>query len=186
MVPAGETKNYNEPFTIASIGTLAKPNSVFLGWNTAANGSGTNYLPGYIITDLLNNTMLYAQWNTLIEPDPIETYTVSYHPNGGTGTAPMDTNRYYPGDKVTLASGTGLTKPGAVFMGWALGNGTAVTSPYTMGYSNVTLFAVWGTAQDLPEVPKTGDGASAFGLVMLFAGLAAAAFVLLKKRAAAK
>jgi hypothetical protein len=98
----------------------------------------------------------------------------------------MDMTRYYRGDRVTLASGAGLSKPGAVFLGWALADGKAVTSPYTVVSSNVTFFAVWGTASDLPEVPKTGDSASAFGFAMLFAGLAATAFALLKKRAAAK
>jgi LPXTG-motif cell wall-anchored protein len=113
-------------------------------------------------------------------------FTVSYHPNGGTGTVPMDMTRYYRGDKVTLASGAGLSKPGAVFLGWALADDTAVTSPYTISSTDVTFFAVWGTASDLPEVPKTGDNASMIGFVMLFAGLAAAAFAFFKKRAVAR
>lgn len=182
LIPAGETKNYNEPFTVAPEGTLIKKGSSFKGWNTSADGSGTTYLPGDIITDLLNNITLYAQWSRQAEP----TYTVSYHPNGGKGAVPVDMNRYFRGDKVTLASGAGLTKPGAVFLGWALADGTPVTGQYTMGSSDVTFFAVWGSVKDLPHVPKTGDNAPVFGFIMLFSGLAAAAVILIKKRASVK
>jgi hypothetical protein len=140
---------------------------------------------GEFITN--SNALAEPYTGEMPEQEPADpTYTVSYHPNGGTGTVPMDMTRYYRGDRVTLASGAGLSKPGAVFLGWALADGKAVTSPYTVVSSNVTFFAVWGTASDLPEVPKTGDSASAFGFAMLFAGLAATAFALLKKRAAAK
>lgn len=74
-------------------------------------------MPGTIITDILNNIMLYAQWEKA-DVREILTHCVSYHPNGGTGTVPMDMNRYYTGDQVMLKSGSGLTMPGKVFAGW--------------------------------------------------------------------
>ena len=114
------------------------------------------------------------------------TYTVFYHPNGGMGSVPVDMNLYYRGDKVILASGAGLTKPGSVFLGWALADGTPVTDQYTMGSKDVTFFAVWGSPKNLPDVPKTGDEASIIGFTLLFAGLAVAAVILIRKRALVK
>jgi uncharacterized repeat protein (TIGR02543 family) len=103
-------------------------------------------------------------------------FTVSYHPNGGMGSVPMDMNLYYAGDNVTLMPGTGISRPGYAFMGWSLTDSAAPINELTMGNHDVTLFAVWGEG-GLPEVPKTGDDASAFGWVMLTAGLTAAAVI---------
>jgi LPXTG-motif cell wall-anchored protein len=126
-------------------------------------------------------TTATAQWTKNKEPEPAN-FTVSYHPNGGTGTVPVDMNRYNYGQNVTLMPGTGLTKSGEVFTGWALRDGTSVTSPYQMPSHDVTLFAVYGPLT--PNVPKTGDNASILGVAVLLAGLAAGAFVVIKKRAA--
>jgi uncharacterized repeat protein (TIGR02543 family) len=109
------------------------------------------------------------------------TYAVSYHPNGGTGTVPMDMNRYYYGDKVTPLSGAGLTKSGYVFAGWALADGTPATNPFTMGGKDVTLFAVWAKITELPLPPKTGDPATVFGVAM-FAAAAVLTYLLFKAK----
>jgi LPXTG-motif cell wall-anchored protein len=113
---------------------------------------------------------------------PVETYTVSYHPNGGMGTVPIDPNRYYKGDKVTLLSGAGLRQGDLVWVGWELRDGTDVTSPYKMPDHDVTLFAVYGPLQP----PKTGDSAGYAGWLMILGALALAAIVMVKKRASAK
>lgn len=42
-------------------GTLAKTGYGFVGWNTAANGSGTEYLPGATF-EITEDITLYAQW----------------------------------------------------------------------------------------------------------------------------
>jgi hypothetical protein len=50
--------------TISGVGTLTKstaPNT-FNGWNTAANGSGTNYAAGATYNNTSGNAILYAQW----------------------------------------------------------------------------------------------------------------------------
>lgn len=107
-------------------------------------------------------------------------YAVSYHPNGGSGTIPIDMNRYYKGDKVTLSSGKGLVKPGFIFSGWALADGTVISSPFIMGSNDVTLFAVW-TPNPVTEVPKTGDDALPFSPALLILGIAFAAAYGLKK-----
>jgi LPXTG-motif cell wall-anchored protein len=109
-----------------------------------------------------------------------ETYTVSYHPNGGTGTVPIDMNRYYPGEQAMLKSGAGLTMPGKVFAGWSLtGSEPIQMIPYTMGRSDVTFFAVWAPL----TVPKTGDAPNSLGVLLMVSGAALLAAAVLRRRA---
>ncbi len=68
-------------------------------------------------------------------------YTIKYDPNGGTGTIANTT--YKAGDKVTLADGSGFTRDGYAFMGWASSpDGTSFDANDIIG-KNVTLYAVW-------------------------------------------
>ena len=48
--------------TLASQGTLSKSNSNFSGWNTRADGTGTNYASGLTTFASPGNITLYAQW----------------------------------------------------------------------------------------------------------------------------
>jgi autotransporter-associated beta strand protein len=50
--------------TIPNQGSLVKTSNTFLGWNTAANGSGTTYAAGSTYSGTSNLT-LYAQWVTV-------------------------------------------------------------------------------------------------------------------------
>jgi len=50
--------------TISSSKGLSHPGSVFTGWNTAANGSGSDYASGAQFT-LSGATTLYAQWSSV-------------------------------------------------------------------------------------------------------------------------
>jgi uncharacterized repeat protein (TIGR02543 family) len=43
-------------------GTLLKSGSIFTGWNTALDGSGTPYAAGATLTIGTTNVTLYAQW----------------------------------------------------------------------------------------------------------------------------
>ena len=45
----------------------------FLGWNTKADGSGTSYMPGDIITIENEDVVLYAQWNAEQVAPSVET-----------------------------------------------------------------------------------------------------------------
>jgi uncharacterized repeat protein (TIGR02543 family) len=125
-------------------GNLVKTGSVFAGWNTAADGSGTAYAAGSSYTIGAANVTLFARWtqNT--------TYTVTYDGNSNTtGTVPSDPGKYETGSTVTVKDNTGnLVKTGFTFAGWntaADGSGTAYAagSIYTIGTANVTLFARW-------------------------------------------
>ena len=78
-----------------------------------------------------------------------KTYTLTYHPNGGMGTVPTDSNKYAKGTYAQVVSGSGLTRQGMIFLGWSTDQ-NAVSPAYYPGGSvkindNTTLYAVWGT-----------------------------------------
>ena len=76
-------------------------------------------------------------------------YTVSYNPNGGIGSVPVDSNHYYQGGDVTVQGNTGnLSQTGHTFAGWntsADGSGSSYVAGaiFIMGSANVTLYAEW-------------------------------------------
>ena len=82
----------------------------FIGWNTEADGSGTFYADGYTFEPwtLEEDLSLYAQW----EPNQ---YTITYVPNGGSGSMAPDTVLY--GENITL-SPNAFTRYGFTFIGW--------------------------------------------------------------------
>ena len=75
-----------------------------------------------------------------------ETYTVTYHSNGGIGEVPVDNHAYLAGEPITPASGDGLTKGGYEFAGWSTDE-KATKPDETFAIpaegGNVTLYAVW-------------------------------------------
>jgi uncharacterized repeat protein (TIGR02543 family) len=138
--PAPQVATENQPTTLATnSGDLAKDGLTFNGWNTAADGTGTNYAAGASYTGNGNIT-LYARW--------AQTFTITYDGNGNTGgTAPAPQN-VLEGQPTALATNSGsLVKDGFVFSGWnttAVGTGTqyAAGANYT-ATGDVTLYAKW-------------------------------------------
>ena len=127
---------------LGNTGSLTRIGSTFSGWNTAANGGGTNYVGGNTFA-ISANVTLYAQWTPV-------TYGVTYNANGSTGgTAPVDGNAYAPGATVAVLGNTGaLVKTGSTFAGWntvANGSGTnySTGATFAMGSANVILYARW-------------------------------------------
>jgi uncharacterized repeat protein (TIGR02543 family) len=123
---------------------LAKTGYQFGGWNTATDGTGTNYVGGN--TFIINaNTDLYANWI-------IGGVRLLYNANaaaGGSGTAPSSSGTYYPYySPANIVANTGfINSNGYVFAGWntvAAGTGTSypVGSTITMAGS-YTLYAQW-------------------------------------------
>ena len=146
--------------TASNTGSLVKAGYTFAGWNTASDGSGTNYTTGSGTFSITANTTLYAKWTA------VPTYTVSYDGNGSTGgTAPTDGASYTSGQTVTTANNTGsLVKAGYTFAGWntALdGNGTdyAAGSGTFSIIENTTLYAKW-TAVPTYTVSYDGNGST--------------------------
>lgn len=121
----------------------------FTGWNEAANGSGTswtNYINKPWTWTYTKSITLFAQWK-------INTYTVSYNANGGSGAPGSQTKTF--GQALTL-SGTKPTRPNYTFKGWST-NKSAVSAEYTAGGSyytdsSVTLYAVWELAYWSPKI----------------------------------
>ena len=138
--------------TIVTVKTgLTREGYVFGGWKL--NDTDTIYQPGQTFP-ITESVTLYAVWTAN------SAYTVTYNPNGGEGTPPMDERQYRPGDSITVLGGGGLTKDGAVFAGWStepyeqvLTNLSGVKTLYSegssflMGGNNVTLYAVWATPE---------------------------------------
>ncbi|MFB9273906.1 InlB B-repeat-containing protein [Cohnella cellulosilytica] len=132
--------------TVLGSGTLARTGYAFGGWNTAANGSGTNYATGSALTIGAANAILYAMW------DPIPTYSVTYDANGAAGAPPTDAVLYPSGASVTVLPNTDLVNGTDSFAGWnteADGSGTsyAAGTSFAMGAANVTLYATWAPGQ---------------------------------------
>jgi len=134
-------------YTIAN-NTFTPPSMIhiFDSWNTAADGSGTSYAEGGIISNVQANITLYAQWK-------INIFNITYNSNGGSGTMiPEPTDFVYSGGSHTVR-GNGFSPPlNREFGGWntqpdglELETGTA----YEPGYpilniqADITLYAQW-------------------------------------------
>lgn len=109
--------------------------AVFIGWNTAANGSGAAIDPdGYTFTA---DTTLYAQWAAPVR-------FVTFDANGGTltgggGRLETDSTGRLVGSIPTAE------RSGYVFAGWytATAGGTAIDPDGYTFTANTTLYAQW-------------------------------------------
>ncbi|NLT58933.1 MAG: InlB B-repeat-containing protein, partial [Clostridiales bacterium] len=126
--------------TVLDKGTMARSGYTFIGWNTNQWGTGTNYAVGDTFTMGAANRTLYARW--------AQNYAVTYNANGGTGALTDPNSPYIAGDVVTVLGKGSMARDGFEFAGWntaADGSGTphAVNSTFSMGSSNVILYAQW-------------------------------------------
>jgi surface protein len=140
-----DQNTYNEGDVVtvlANSGSLAKPGYDFGGWNTAADGSGTNYADGETFAMPAADIVLHTNW--------ISTYNITYDGNGHTdGTVPQDSNNYKLGETVTVLANSGnFTKDSYRFNGWNTesdGSGTHYlpNDTFNMGITHVQLYAQW-------------------------------------------
>ncbi len=93
---------------------LALTGNTFVGWNTAADGSGTHYNPNNRLSMPASDVTLYAVWTTST------TYTVNYNATlADGGSAPIDPHSYLPGTVATvLGNSGGLFKNGYRLYSW--------------------------------------------------------------------
>ena len=133
--PSNQIKKHGENITLSSV-KPTKTGYTFTGWNTSSNGSGTSYSSGGTYSNNSNVT-LYAQWK-------VNTYTITYNANGGSGAPSNQTKKH--GENITLSS-VKPTKSGYTFNGWntsSNGSGTSYSSGgIYSNNSNVTLYAQW-------------------------------------------
>jgi uncharacterized repeat protein (TIGR02543 family) len=138
----------NSPTSLESNG-YDRPGYVFVGWNTAPDGTGTSYVDGqeYNFTE---SVTLYAQWAAA----PIR--TVTFAGNGGEGTMSAQT-----ANLTTALHSNAFTRTGYTFAGWNTaedGTGDSYADgadyPFT---SDVVLYAQWSVAADNDTGDDTGD-----------------------------
>ena len=152
--PASETSDYGSTVTVAGPGNLTKTGYSFDSWNTAADGSGTRYEPGDSFVLGASNVTLYAQWK-------INQYEVRYNGNGNDGGTVTGSVYADYGSTVTVAGPGNLTKKGYSFDSWntkqdGTGDRYEPGDTFTLGASNVTLYAQWKVNQY--EVRYNGNG----------------------------
>jgi uncharacterized repeat protein (TIGR02543 family) len=159
-VPTDANK-YPENATVTvkqNSGNLVKTGFTFVGWNTKADASGTDYAADATFKMSAANIELFAKWSAQT------TYKVTYNGNGNTGgDVPTDTNNYLENADVTVKQNSGnLVKAGFTFVGWntkadATGTDYAADATFKMSAANIELFAKW-SAQTTYKVTYNGNG----------------------------
>ncbi len=160
-----QSGNYNTSAALAT-NTFTRAGYTFSGWNTLANGTGTAYADKTSFT-FTADTALYAQWT-------INSYTVTFNANGGSGSMPNQTA------SVTTALATNtFTRAGYTFSGWntlANGSGTAYADKASFTFAaDTTLYAQWtDITKPVVTVPAdiTVDATSISGAEVTFTILA--------------
>jgi uncharacterized repeat protein (TIGR02543 family) len=110
----------------------------FDGWATTPAGS-VMYKDGAAYTMGTTDITLYAKWSPNI-------YNVTFDKNDAGATGSMNTQSLSAGSSSQLTANA-FVKNGATFAGWALSPSGVVAyadkASFTMGVSNVTLYAKW-------------------------------------------
>jgi uncharacterized protein (TIGR02145 family)/uncharacterized repeat protein (TIGR02543 family) len=151
---AVDSQNVTYNATATSPAATTRSGYIFAGWY-----SDQALTVQFAFTTPITSAMtLYAKWT--------QVYAVTYNGNGNTaGIAPVDANTYLNGVTVTVLDNTGsLIKTGYTFSGWntnAAGTGIdrLAGSTFTMGSTNVTLYAKWTINQYAVTFNSNGGSA---------------------------
>jgi uncharacterized repeat protein (TIGR02543 family) len=142
-VDVASPHNYNTSVTVqGNSGNLTRTGYDFAGWNTQADGLGTNRAATSLFTITSSDVVLYAKWTP-------KSIGITYSGNGNTSGRGMGPFSFNYGSSVTVSGNeNNLQKTGYEFDGWntkADGTGTdrAVASSFTIGADYVELFAKW-------------------------------------------
>lgn len=159
---SGSNAPSSQSYTYSSSATITLSSSVptrtgytFKNWNTKSDGSGTSYSPGATFNRSNTSTTLYAQWT-------VNTYTLSYNANGGSGAPSSQSYTYASSGTITISS-TKPTRTGYTFASWntkADGSGTKYSPGGTFNRSNssTTLYAQWTINSYYLDIKGTIDG----------------------------
>jgi uncharacterized repeat protein (TIGR02543 family) len=137
-----------------SIG-VSHPSSLFIGWNTKADGSGDAYTVNQIIT-MTNDITLYAQWKGI---EHTLSFDVNHDDVGGIGPIlPVALSNLLVtvehGEKLATMP-TDPSRVGYVFMEWNLeedGSGLVFDENFEVTYSK-TVYAQWQLVNEV--IPPT-------------------------------
>jgi uncharacterized repeat protein (TIGR02543 family) len=131
--PSSITKEYNA--ALGTLPTCSRTGYTFLGWYTASSG-GTKISTTTVVT---KDITYYAQWS-------INSYTLTFNPNGGTVT-PTSKDLEYNSAYGTLPTPTRASDAQYTytFAGWytAATGGTQVTATTKMAAKDTTVYAHW-------------------------------------------
>lgn len=131
--PSSITKEYNA--ALGTLPTCSRTGYTFLGWYTASSG-GTKISTTTVVT---KDITYYAQWS-------INSYTLTFNPNGGTVT-PTSKDLEYNSAYGTLPTPTRASDAQYTytFAGWytAATGGTQVTAATKMAAKDTTVYAHW-------------------------------------------
>lgn len=131
--PSSITKEYNT--ALGTLPTCTRTGYTFLGWYTASSG-GTKISTTTVVT---KDITYYAQWS-------INSYTLTFNPNGGTVT-PTSKNLEYNSVYGTLPTPTRASDAQYTytFAGWytAATGGTQVTAATKMAAKDTIVYAHW-------------------------------------------
>ena len=134
---------YSDEFSLSK-NEYTKTGYVFIGWNTAHDGSGKSFADQESVSKLTANmdaVTLYAQWKA-------NNYTITYHANGGSGSTYTSSHTY---DVSTSLSANNFSRHGWTFAGWSTSPNGSVAYKDTAQVFNLTsqadgkvdLYAVW-------------------------------------------
>lgn len=145
--PTSITENEGTTVILNNGTGFSRTGYMFSGWNTNANGTGTDYSAGNNY-NLSNDATLYAKWI----PEEATQYTLIYNINGATNGSTPTSITANAGMTITLNNGNGLSRTGYTFVGWNSstdGTGTdySAGSNYTLN-RDVTLYAKWSQTQN--------------------------------------
>ena len=139
-----------EEFTLPD-STFTRTDYNFVGWNTAADRSGTWYPDGDVVS-FDENTTLYAQWEK-------EVVSITFEKNGGTGSMPSQLA--IKGEETTLRQNK-FTRENHRFIGWNTASdrgGTWYSDSDTATFEeNTTLYAQW--EKEVATIKFDANGAS--------------------------
>lgn len=129
------------------------PNDDFFGWYWYVNSALVKYNFAIAVDKDLD---LYAVWGN-------PQLKVTYNLNGGSGTAPVDSNEYKYFTKAYLLPGTSVVPPeNKVFLGWSLtadgSTGILSHSDYLIMDEGKTLYARYGDTDTLTGLTYNANG----------------------------
>jgi uncharacterized repeat protein (TIGR02543 family) len=130
--------NVDSSIVLPTVTGLSNAGFAFSGWNTSADGSGTQYAGGsnYLVSSALT---LFAQWI----PGPSDTLT--FNANGGSGSVPPIVGA--PGSTITLPDSSGFILAGFLISKWNTspkGTGTSYSFGQALRLTgSIVLYAQW-------------------------------------------